>query len=387
MTCPPPSEPAGLYLHLPFCAGKCLYCNFRIFRFGPLAEPYLEALHHEAEAVANRELLSWPEFDTVYCGGGTPSLFPPEALGHLLDRCRALFRFRQPVETSLEANPPDVTADQARAWRSLGVNRVTIGVQTIHQPTLDRLRRPGSFEAVRRAVEALRSAGMDNIGLDLIAGLPGEGLVEWRASLHNTLALAPDHVSLYLLEVDEDTPLYRQIRSGRLVLAPDDDLARFYLEAIARLEDSGLCQYEISNFARSGRESRHNRKYWDLVPYLGLGCGAHSFDGRVRRWNDPRLGAYLAAVRLRGEATAGREPDHPAERAREYAMLALRQTRGLSRLAFRQRFASDLPAAWERALKKFVVRRWVLTDNDRLRLTPRGMLFSNEILQELFDED
>ena len=387
MICQPPSEPAGLYVHLPFCAGKCLYCNFRIFRFGPGTAAYLEALRREAETVAEDEAASWPEFDTVYFGGGTPSLFPPAAIGSLLDCLAASFHLRPPVEISLEANPRDVSIEIARAWQSAGINRVTLGLQTAHQRTLDLTRRPGSPGQARTAMESLRSAGIGNIGIDLIAGLPGETPAQWRASLRSALALCPDHLSLYLLEVDADTPLEREIRAGRCSLAPDDDLARFYLEAVATLGQRGLPQYEISNFARPGRESRHNLKYWNLAPYLGLGCGAHGFDGRQRRWNDSRLSMYLSSIRSRGRAVAGTDAADPRDRAREFAMLALRQTRGLSRREFRRRFAAELPPAWAGALKKYVVRQWVLADNDRFRLTPRGMLLSNEILQELFDED
>jgi oxygen-independent coproporphyrinogen-3 oxidase len=387
MTSPRHSETAGLYVHLPFCRKKCLYCNFLTAPLSRLVDPYLAAVQREARNAAAAAGDAWPEFDTVYLGGGTPSLLPPDRIAALLAALRETFPVSPAAEITLESNPEDVTATAAAAWRAAGVNRVTVGVQTTHAPTLERMQRDGGPAAVRAAVAVLREAGIDNVALDLIAGLPGDAAVHWEESLRFALALAPPHLSLYLLDVEEHSVLARRAAGGSWALAADDDLADFYLAAVDTLESVGLCQYEISNFARPGHESRHNLKYWRLAPYLGLGAGAHSFTGRRRFWNLASLKAYLTAVQDGRSPVAGGEPEDPAERAREFLMLAMRQRAGFSPAAFAGRFGGPPPAHWRERAKIFIEDGLVLDDNGALRLTPRGMLLSNEIFQTLCAPD
>ena len=385
MTSRPPSEPAGLYLHLPFCRRKCLYCNFATAPLSALVPSYLDALIQEARRTAAEPDTPWAAgFDTVYLGGGTPSLLPPEQIAALLRELAGIFRIAPASEVTIESNPEDVTPAAAAAWRAAGVNRVTVGIQTIHSDTLESMRRPGGPEAASAAVRALREAGIGNVAVDLIAGLPEEDPGQWMESLDFALSLAPRHLSLYLLEVEEDSIVDRRVRDGRWRLPADEDLADFYLAARERLEAAGLRQYEISNFAAPGFESRHNLKYWRLVPYLGLGLGAHSFEGRRRRWNESGLKAYLAAVREGRSAAAGEEPEDPEERAREFLMLGLRRTAGVSLAEAAERAGADRLARWRGRMKIFIEDGLLLDDNVLLRLTPRGMLLSNEIFQTLF---
>jgi oxygen-independent coproporphyrinogen-3 oxidase len=378
-------EDAGLYVHLPFCRRKCLYCDFVTFSPGLQVDPYLEAVTREAAVAAERAEPAFARFDSVYLGGGTPSLLPPAAIARLLERLRGIIPIAAGAEITLESNPENVTSAAAGVWQAAGVNRVTVGVQTVHADTLAAVRRHGGPGAVAAAVAALRTAGIGNIALDLILGLPGEGPAHWADSLSLCLDLAPAHLSLYLLDVDEHPAVARRIRDGRWPRPDDDATADFYLEAVTRLAAAGLDQYEISNFARPGRTSRHNLKYWRLVPYLGLGVAAHSFDGRRRWWNERRLRQYIERIEGGGRAGTGAEEWSWARRAREFVMLGLRLSAGVSRDEFRRRLGRPLPPAWAAALKKDVVRSLVLDDNDTFRLSPSGMLVSNEILQEIFD--
>lgn len=388
MTSRPPSEPAGLYVHLPFCRRKCLYCNFATAPLSARVPSYLEALIHEARRAAFEPDAPWGKgFDTVYLGGGTPSLLPLEWVASLLRGLAGIFLIAPGSEITLESNPEDVTPASAAAWRAAGVNRVTVGIQTIHAETLEAMRRPGGPGAAASAVAALRGVGIENVALDLIAGLPGEEPGRWMDSLDFALSLQPRHLSLYLLEVEEDSIVERRVRDGRWRLPSEDDLAEFYLAARNRLEAAGLRQYEISNFAVPGFESRHNLKYWNLTPYLGLGLNAHSFDGRRRRWNEDGLKAYLAAIQEGRSAEAGAEPEDPAERAREFLLLGLRRTGGVDLADVRQRAGEAFLREWRGRMQNFIVDGLLLDDNAILRLTPRGMLLSNEIFQALFDSD
>jgi len=378
-------DAAGLYVHLPFCRRKCLYCDFVTFSVGRQAEPYLAAVEREAIAIGAQQDPAFARFDSVYLGGGTPSLLPAAAVARLLDRLHTVFTITADAEITLESNPEDVIPSAAAAWVAAGVNRVTVGVQTVHADTLAAVRRQGGPATVTTAVETLRQAGVGNIALDLIVGLPDEEPARWAESLEFCLGLRPDHVSMYLLDADEHPAVARRIRDGRWRMPPDEAMADFYLNASARLAAAGLPQYEISNFAAPARRSRHNLKYWRLAPYLGLGVAAHSFDGRRRWWNERRLRAYVDCAAASGRAEAGEDAWDWTRRARELVMLGLRLVDGVSRAEFQRRMGRPFPPEWAAVLKKNIVPSLVLDDNGTFRLTPQGMLVSNEILQDLFD--
>lgn len=397
MTFPRPSESPGLYVHLPFCRRRCRYCNFNACVSAPLVEPYLKALAREADMVAAR--YAGPPPDTVYLGGGTPSFLDPGEVASLLDRIRRAFQPIPGTEITLEANPADVDEVRAGRWVEAGVNRFTLGIQSAHASTLERMGRLQDAGRATEAVSSLRAAGVKNLVLDLILGLPGEGPGEWAESLDFVLSLAPEHVSLYILEVDPQTVLGHRVAEGDWVLPPEDEVADFYLEAIRRLDRAGLGQYEISNFARRGFSSRHNQKYWDLTPCLALGNGAHGFDGTRRFWNLSRIHDYLARMEERtpppadlpsgpwGAAVEGVDGGELSERAREWAMLGLRRTAGIRLKEYGMRFGGSFPSSWLAGLKKGVEQGLVIHHNDMLRLTPLGMLLSNEVLQALWEED
>src|SRR5437870_8868885 len=305
-----------LYLHVPFCQRRCSYCDFSIaVRKHIPARAYVDAVLGELAAVCPADPGREPRgfggesLDTLYLGGGTPSLLPPDAISALLTSLRDAFHVtssRDAVEVTLEANPEDVTPDSARAWRRAGVNRVSLGAQSFDDRVLQWMHRSHDAARIGDAVRALRAAGFDNISLDLIFALPADLERDWARDLDLACALLPAHLSLYGLTVEERTPLARWISRGAAAAPDDERYAEEYLLAHERLTASGYQFYEVSNAARDGRRSRHNSAYWSGRPYLGLGPAAHSFDGRARRWNVREWEAYRRTI-VAGRSAVGAE--------------------------------------------------------------------------------
>ncbi len=362
-----------VYLHVPFCRRRCAYCDFAIaVRRRIPAEEYVNAVLGEL-ALARGEVCGEDDqgLETIYLGGGTPSLLPPDAVHRLLDALRARFAaaraaFPDGLEITLEANPDDVTPAAARAWRRAGVNRVSLGAQSFDDRALAWMRRTHDAARIGAAVAALRDAGIANVSLDLIFALPAELGRDWERDLDGALALEPAHLSLYGLSVEERTPLARWIARGAARPSDDERYAAEYLRANERLARAGYRFYEVANAARPGCESRHNRAYWSGRPYLGLGPAAHSFDGRTRRWNAAAWPAYARAVAAGRSPVAGCEVLNDAARTLEHVYLALRTADGLAVAALPQAAAPPL-AAWERA-------GWVVVRDGRVRCTPEGWL-------------
>lgn len=360
---------AGAYLSYPFCAQKCTYCNFASGVFPrSLEDDYLAALVAECEATE----WAWKP-ETVYLGGGTPGSMEPEALAVLL---RAVPGGPW-TEATLEASPGGVTPDRVRAWREAGINRISLGVQSFMTAEIRRTGRKHTAETVASEIAVLRDAGVENFNIDLIAGLAGQTAASWRESLDWIDRLAPPHVSVYMLEVDEDSRLGREMLSGGLRYgaadAPSGEMAAdLYEMAVERLAAMGIRRYEISNFARPGRESAHNLKYWRLEPYLGLGADAHSFDGKLR-WSNVESPREYVAKHQTGESP--RLPATEACFAEEQFFVGLRLSAGI-RPHQRDRERYDQP------IRRFLREGLLEADGDVLRLTPRGVLLSNEVFQE-----
>ncbi len=265
---------AGVYLHIPFCKSRCSYCDFAtdVYRDPGAVERYVDALVTEISLFSGTV-----NADTVYFGGGTPSLLSPEQVERVLRAVRSKFTLAPDAEITMEMNPATVTPESLAAYRSLGVNRASFGVQTFDDRALKLLARGHDAADPRNTFSMLREAGFDNVSFDLIAGLPGQTLAQWRRNLDEAIALSPEHISLYLLEIHQGTPLAEQVRSGRQP-TPDDELAaEMYELMLDQLAAAGYEQYEISNFSRPGFESRHNSKYWTIDAVLGFGVSAHSF--------------------------------------------------------------------------------------------------------------
>ncbi len=359
---------SGAYISYPFCAQKCTYCNFASGVFPRELEPkYVDALIAEIRAHA----WAWPP-ETVYLGGGTPSAMATADLNRILAAVPGEWN-----EATIEAAPGQITPELAGAWARAGINRVSLGVQSFVQRELARTGRKHTAEIVQREVAVLRAAGILNINIDLIAGLPGQTRASWQESLAWIERLQPPHVSVYMLEVDEDSRLGSEVLlNGQRYGAPDvpsDELtAELYETAVADLARMGIQRYEISNFARPGFKSTHNLKYWRLEPYAGFGADAHSFDGAARSQNVESPADYVAQIESRQSA---RIDTTIANAAEERFFVGLRLTHGIQPLAEEWR-------KFEQPIQRFIDQGLLARDGTRLRLTDRGVLFSNEVFAE-----
>jgi oxygen-independent coproporphyrinogen-3 oxidase len=368
-----------LYLHVPFCARRCSYCDFSIaVRKRVPAGEYVEAIKSELSALVERGVVaSGDVFDTLYLGGGTPSLLPADGLATLLTIVRDAFHGTpslDAVEVTVEANPEDVTPDNAVAWRRAGVNRVSLGAQSFDDRVLRWMHRSHDAARIGDAVGNLRRAGIANVSLDLIFALPAELGRDWARDLDLALALEPAHLSLYGLTVEQRTPLARWISRGAATAPDDERYAAEYLQAHLRLTTCGYRFYEVSNAARDGWRSRHNAAYWSGRPYLGLGPAAHSFDGRARRWNLAAWEAYRRAVAAGRSPVESEEALSEEQRELERVYLLLRTDEGLL-----------LPPSTGlyRLLPPWVDRGWVEVRGDRVVCTPEGWLRLDALVSDL----
>jgi oxygen-independent coproporphyrinogen-3 oxidase len=419
---------AGVYLHIPFCRARCSYCDFATGMYeSDLAERYVRALC--------REISVWSEIenpvavDTVYFGGGTPSLLAPPQIERILKAVHDRFEVIDGAEVTMEMNPaslisapprslrlrgeiaienthrrdaevaettqgnateasnaesPELSSEKLREFRRLGINRASFGAQTFDDRELKQLGRTHTSADIRSTFQRLREAGFENTNFDLIAGLPGQTLAGWKRNLDLALQLRPEHLSLYLLDVHEGTPLADQISSG-MRPRPDDDLAgEMYRVMIDQVSTTGYGHYEISNFCLPGFESQHNVKYWNGAPYYGFGCSAHSYDGQRRRWaNEREVAKYVEMIETE-QSTVVERTDLKEEEARsESIFLGLRLMRGLDLDNYRARFGADLLEQYDAELNRLRAAGLIEIDHKLLRLTTRGALLSNEVFAAL----
>lgn len=388
---------AGIYIHIPFCKSRCSYCDFAtdVYREAATVERYVNALVREITedgdpndskgalsgfVVMSRTLptgrVSAFNADTIYFGGGTPSLLTTQQLEKILEAVYLRFDISCDAETTMEMNPATVTVETLREYKRLGINRASFGVQTFNDRALKLLARGHDSNDARETFKMLRGAGFANVSFDLIAGLPGQTLDDWRKNLDEAIAMRPEHLSLYLLEIHSGTPLADQVRSGRQP-KPDDALAaEMYELMLDRLASAGYVQYEISNFAKPGFESRHNTKYWRLDPVYGFGVSAHSFDGRQRYANERDTAKYVEIIEHTGSAQVMRET---IDIASEFAFLGLRMENGIDVSAYQSRFHIDLNRKYAEGLSDMLNAGLLEQSNGNLRLTRKGKLFSNEV--------
>ena len=369
-------KPLGLYIHVPFCKQKCVYCDFYSL---PRREDQMDAYVSALRAQLAEADFSGYEADTVYFGGGTPSYLGPRRLTALLEAASAACSIAPGAEITLEANPDSAgDPDALSALRQAGFNRVSLGMQSADDGELRAIGRVHTMAQVRASADAVRRAGFDNLSLDLIYGLPGQSLPRWRENLSAAAALCPEHLSCYGLKAEPGTPLYAR----RDTLPGDGAQADMYLETVDFLESRGYRQYEISNFAKPGRESRHNLKYWTLGEYAGFGPGAHSdFRGRRYAWARD-LEAYLRGKPPLSEDQAM----SPRDREAEWLMLSLRLVRGLDMAAWEERFRRPF-APFLPFLNRCEAAGYAAREEGRWRLTPRGFLVSNQIIGFLLDQN
>ena len=391
------SRPAlALYLHIPFCTAKCGYCDFNSYAgLDHLVPEYTPALVRELElwAPAAREF----EVRTVFFGGGTPSLTSLDDLTTIAQAVRALYSVAPDAEWTLEANPGELTLEHLQGMRALGINRLSIGVQSLHDDELKMLDRIHTADRAIEAIEAARTAGFDNLNLDFIFGLINQPLERWQATLERAITLRPEHLSCYALTVEPGTALYYQVAKG-ILPAPDGDVVADHYEwTRERLAADGYHQYEISNWALPGRECRHNLVYWRADPYLGIGAGAHSFFAGQRFANIDAPNKYVEAVnataeerRTTGRATmqqikGGEHPDEETLRS-DAIILGLRLIEGVDPVAFAARFDCTIDEVFGPAITKHLGYGLLEWAEGRLRFTERGLLLSNEVFIDLLPD-
>jgi len=377
-------EPLGLYVHIPFCERKCTYCHFAIDPRRPdeeRQERYLRALLHEISGAAEQPPSQ--RADSIYLGGGTPTLLSLDRLAQLVEALRQGFDLSSGAEVTVEANPRDLDASGYRALRGLGVNRLSLGVQAFDDGVLREMGRLHTAEDACAAYAAVRAAGFDNVSIDLILGWPGESAARWLRALAQVAELRPDHVSLYVLEVEGKTLLAHQLRRGGVALPDDDVVADLYAQTVDMLEAVGIHRYEISNFARPGKESRHNGKYWADAPFLGFGMSAHSYWNGCRSWNVSSFGVYCSRIEQSGPLAArdGERVLSEEERRSEALFTGLRRSEGIDLEHFKERYGIDPQASYVEHLREPLAAGLIEARDGRLRLTETGVLLSNEVFQ------
>jgi oxygen-independent coproporphyrinogen-3 oxidase len=366
----------GLYVHIPFCSAICNYCNFNRGLFdAELKARYVNALLAEIASKADGT-----PADTIFFGGGTPSLLEPSEIEAIIGACRNAFQLAPDTEVTLEANPETVTRERLRAFRAAGVNRLSFGVQSFRDEELRRLTRLHSAARASEAFEMARQVGFDNVSLDLMMWLPQQTVSDWLSSVDALIRLGPDHASLYLLEVYPNAPLKDDMARSQWSLAPDDDAAEMYMGAMSRLDDAGYEQYEISNVSKPGLQSRHNLKYWTDGEWLAFGCGAHSTRHGVREKNVAATGDYVAAIAAGKPVAVERRVLTAQERLEEALFTGLRLTRGLDLEALRRHYGIDVWEYYGDELCPFIEQDLLIYDGGALRLTRAGMLLANEVM-------
>lgn len=373
---------AGVYVHIPFCASRCSYCDFySTLKLETAGSHYVDALI--GEAVLRRCELHGEAVRTLYLGGGTPSQLPLPLLSRLVEGLRGALDLHGVEEFTIEANPDDVTPEWCAALPALGVNRVSMGVQSFEDRILRAIGRRHTSQQVVKAVENLHDVGIGNISLDLIYGLPGQTLDSWAESVDRAIALAPRHVSAYWLTYEPGTRLWRQREQGEVAEVPEDVCIAMYHLLVKRLQEAGFEHYEISNFSLPGYHSRHNSSYWDGTPYLGLGAAAHSYDRNVRRSNPHDLYAYISCIAA-GKTACIEEEMTLWEHYDERVMLSLRTASGMDVERLRQEFGDELAGHFLHEVHRHIAAGNIRREGDsRYVLTTDGILLSDSVMRDL----
>ena len=402
----------GVYIHVPFCKQKCFYCDFPSYAGKErYEEAYVDTLVQEIRTEGAKYVAKWGQPATIYIGGGTPSVLPCELLERLLENIEAMFlphadeqharkaplfegggplaaggvvgstSRTQPIEFTIECNPGTIDEPKLALMKRHGVNRLSFGVQTFHDALLHRIGRIHTAADARAAIREARAAGFENISLDLIYGLPGETLAMLQSDIDEALALAPDHISIYGLQLEEGTAFWRQHEMGKLDLPDDETTEAMYDLMTTALPAHGYTRYEISNFAKPGHESRHNLGYWQDRPYLGLGAAAHSYLDGIRYENTKDIAAYINAIEQGRSPRTQEEPATRAIQMEEFAFLALRTATGIDKAAFAQKFGVSLASVYADAIASMQQKGLLEETEESVHLTPLGMKYGNYVFE------
>ncbi len=374
---------SALYLHIPFCRSRCVYCDFCSSTYGrEIQSAYVQALLQELRQRSGE--LAGGTVSSIYIGGGTPSVLFDKDLSAIFHVIHSVYNIKECAEVTLEANPDDVTTERVRAWKDMGINRLSLGVQSLDDRLLQMLNRRHTSRQAIHAVEAAFRKGLDNVSIDLMYGLPMLDMPSWEQTLELALALPVVHLSAYCLSVERETVMEQKIVQGIWHL-PDDELAEAqYKSLISATREAGFEHYEISNFARNGKFSRHNSSYWDGTPYVGLGVGAHSYDGSVRRANTTDVQRYAQS---NGNVPYNIETLSKFDQINEMLFLSLRTSRGLNLSHFKKNFGEEVFQAVIQQAHPHIVHGRLKQDGDTLRLTEAGIFVSNDVLSDLLIVD
>lgn len=373
----------GLYLHIPFCSAICPYCDFAVLTGG--AERRARFVEHLIAEIGMwaKDRDTFPEIDTIYFGGGTPSALSPDQIDRILQALRESLSIRDDVWIFFEANPEDVTPESARAWRDLGIRTLSLGIQSFDPESLRFLGRRHGHEQAVRSFETAYAAGFDTVSIDLIFGLPGQTPQGWAHTLEAAVALDPDHISCYQLTIHEGTPFGFRLARGKMAEMPEPEQAELFLLTHRFLADHGLPAYEVSNFARSAEhQSRHNRKYWDHTPYLGLGPSAHSYSETRRWWNERKLKPYEAKVDKGERPIDGGEELTAYDLALEALMLGFRTAAGVDTNRFLDRYGIDLVQSNSGLIERLECEGLLRIEDGRLIPTLEGLAVADSLARD-----
>lgn len=370
---------AGLYVHIPFCASRCIYCGFYSTTLPALITDYLSATGREMQL--RKHYLDEP-VNTIYLGGGTPSQLSPHQTEQLFCDIDRTWGLAHAEEVTMECNPDDVTEEYAAQVATLPINRISLGIQTFSDERLRFLHRRHDTRQARRAVELLRKAGFDNISIDLMFGFPGETLNEWRDDIRQALQLDVEHISAYSLMYEEGTALFRMLETGKIDELDDEISKNMYELLVGELEQNGYEHYEISNFAKPAHRSRHNSSYWKGIPYIGIGAAAHSYDRTSRQWNVADIQQYIRGIND-GSCVFEREGLDLRTRYNDMITTALRTCEGISMSLVRNDFGENYARYLLESAEKSIAQRLLTLDDDHLRLTHEGVFVSNDVMSDL----
>jgi len=376
---------AGIYIHIPFCSQFCTYCDFYSVKSSSGVEGFTGALLKELESRSDEFRTKGFTADTIYFGGGTPSLLSPDSLGNILERITLLYPTVNPEnrEITLEVNPDDMTSGFANEIFKKGFNRLSIGIQSFRDEHLRWMNRRHNAAQAADAVKLARDAGFKNISLDLIFGFEMLTMDQWKDNIGKVINLNPEHISAYQLSLETGTNLYKQYKAGRYNHLPDSLSYEQYTVLQEMLEDAGYIQYEISSFAKPGKNSRHNSNYWNFTPYYGFGPAAHSFDGENRFRNLPSLSRYVSA--MAGEGICQKRENLTAiDRFNEYIMLSLRKIEGIDIQYLNEETSFDIPESFFKTLSKNLKEGNLIEEGGQIKIPPRKLFLSDGIIRELF---
>ncbi|MDD4357950.1 MAG: radical SAM family heme chaperone HemW [Smithellaceae bacterium] len=367
---------AGLYIHVPFCLSKCRYCSFYSVTSSELLDEFVEAVPREITFYKD----TFSSFDTVYFGGGTPSLLTIRQVETILEAAHKHLNLSPQAEITMEVNSGDVSLEYFQSLHKLGINRLNIGVQSFDDSLLKFLGRRHTAKQATESIATARTAGFANLGFDLIYGVHGQNLKTWRQTLKKTLSFFPEHLSCYQLSLDRKTPLYRQYKQEDIGLTPDDEALDFFITTSKVLTKAGYIHYEVSNFARTHHfESRHNKKYWNHKPYLGLGPAAHSFSNNRRWWNKADVKTYLKDIGSGKKPVVKSEKLSTEQMALEALFLGMRTADGVDLKSFRKLYGLDLLTGKKRIIEALIDNKLVDLKNNRLCPTLAGMAVADSL--------